>query len=123
VTPGMADWDEAESRVHRGLNAGTQTYEEVVIFFRVGQAVRRPARSHELVLHVNHEQRGAASDYRKGRLSQPVGASGQCDDLIFQIHTLRHQTTPRRKGAYARRLWLSLWRRLGTLTFNINVVR
>ncbi|HEY8550334.1 MAG TPA: hypothetical protein VIL35_10290 [Vicinamibacterales bacterium] len=33
VTPGMVDWDRPEPRVHRGVNAGTQTYEEVVIFF------------------------------------------------------------------------------------------
>lgn len=33
VAAGMADWDVPESRVHRGVNAGTQTYEEVVIFF------------------------------------------------------------------------------------------
>jgi hypothetical protein len=29
----MADWDRPQPRVHRGMNAGTQTYEEVVIFF------------------------------------------------------------------------------------------
>jgi hypothetical protein len=33
VAPGMADWDRPQPRVHRGMNAGTQTYEEVVIFF------------------------------------------------------------------------------------------
>jgi quercetin dioxygenase-like cupin family protein len=33
VTAGMAEWDEPEPRVHRGVNAGTQTYEEVVLFF------------------------------------------------------------------------------------------
>lgn len=33
VAPGMVDWDSPQSRVHRGVNAGTQAYEEVVIFF------------------------------------------------------------------------------------------
>jgi hypothetical protein len=33
VAPGMADWDTPQPRVHRGVNAGMQTYEEVVIFF------------------------------------------------------------------------------------------
>jgi len=33
VHPGMADWDEPQSRVHRGINAGTVPYEEVIIFF------------------------------------------------------------------------------------------
>lgn len=33
VHPGMADWDEPESRVHRGVNAGSVPYEEVVTFF------------------------------------------------------------------------------------------
>ena len=33
VAPGMADWDEPTARVHRGVNAGTVPYEEVVIFF------------------------------------------------------------------------------------------
>jgi hypothetical protein len=31
--PGAADWDEPTDRVHRGVNAGASTYEEVVIFF------------------------------------------------------------------------------------------
>ena len=31
--PGLADWDEPESRVHRGVNAGATPYEEVVTFF------------------------------------------------------------------------------------------
>lgn len=34
VHPGQADWDEPESRVHRGVNAGATPYEEVVLFFR-----------------------------------------------------------------------------------------
>lgn len=33
VHPGMVGWDEPESRVHRGVNAGSGAYEEVVIFF------------------------------------------------------------------------------------------
>jgi hypothetical protein len=33
VSPGMAGWDEPEARVHRGVNAGSTPYEEVVTFF------------------------------------------------------------------------------------------
>lgn len=33
VTPGQVDWDEPTERVHRGVNTGTQPYEEVTIFF------------------------------------------------------------------------------------------
>ena len=33
VHPGTADWDAPESRVHREINAGTTTYEEVVTFY------------------------------------------------------------------------------------------
>jgi hypothetical protein len=33
VHPGLAEWDEPQPRVHRGLNTGTVPYEEVVIFF------------------------------------------------------------------------------------------
>lgn len=33
VHPGMADWDAPEPRVHRGINMGATTYEEVVMFF------------------------------------------------------------------------------------------
>ena len=33
VHPGMVDWDPPEARVHRAVNAGSQTYEEVVTFF------------------------------------------------------------------------------------------
>lgn len=33
VYPGMADWDEPDVRVHRGVNAGSTPYEEVVTFF------------------------------------------------------------------------------------------
>jgi len=31
--PGLADWDEPDARVHRGVNAGAAPYEEVVMFF------------------------------------------------------------------------------------------
>jgi hypothetical protein len=34
VYPGMADWDVPEERVHRAINAGSDTYEEVVTFYR-----------------------------------------------------------------------------------------
>jgi quercetin dioxygenase-like cupin family protein len=33
VHPGMADWDEPESRVHRAVNVGATPYEEIVSFF------------------------------------------------------------------------------------------
>lgn len=33
VHPGMVDWDEPDERVHRGVNAGTTPYEEIVTFF------------------------------------------------------------------------------------------
>ena len=33
VHAGMADWDAPQPRVHRGINAGTVPYEEVIIFF------------------------------------------------------------------------------------------
>ncbi|MFN2399208.1 MAG: hypothetical protein ABR543_11295 [Gemmatimonadaceae bacterium] len=33
VHPGLADWDEPEHRVHRGINVGSATYEEVVTFY------------------------------------------------------------------------------------------
>lgn len=33
VYPGLADWDAPEERVHRGINAGSEPYEEVVVFF------------------------------------------------------------------------------------------
>ena len=33
VFPGMADWDEPTSRVHRGVNTGSGPYEEIVVFF------------------------------------------------------------------------------------------
>lgn len=33
LAPGEAGWDEPEERVHRGVNTGTQPYEEVTVFF------------------------------------------------------------------------------------------
>jgi hypothetical protein len=33
VQPGMADWDQPQSRVHRGINAGAVPYEKVIVFF------------------------------------------------------------------------------------------
>ena len=31
--PGLTGWDEPEARVHRAVNSGSGTYEEVVTFF------------------------------------------------------------------------------------------
>ena len=33
VRPGLAEWDQPQDRVHRGVNSGDTVYEEVVIFF------------------------------------------------------------------------------------------
>ena len=33
VVPGHADWDEPSDAVHRGVNVGSEPYEEVAIFF------------------------------------------------------------------------------------------
>jgi quercetin dioxygenase-like cupin family protein len=33
VQPGMADWDEPTDKVHRGVNVGSEPYEEIAIFF------------------------------------------------------------------------------------------
>ena len=33
VHPGLADWNEPQTRVHRGVNTGTVPYEEVIMFF------------------------------------------------------------------------------------------
>jgi quercetin dioxygenase-like cupin family protein len=30
---GQVDWDEPTDRIHRGVNVGTQPYEEIAIFF------------------------------------------------------------------------------------------
>ena len=32
LTPGTADWDEPTDKAHRGVNAGTTTYEEITVF-------------------------------------------------------------------------------------------
>ena len=40
VHPGQADWDAPEPRVHRAVNVGAETFEEVVMFFLEG--VRDP---------------------------------------------------------------------------------
>ena len=33
VHPGLVGWDEPQPKVHRGVNAGTVPYEEVIVFF------------------------------------------------------------------------------------------
>ena len=33
LTPEQVDWDEPTERVHRGVNVGTQPYEEITVFF------------------------------------------------------------------------------------------
>ncbi|MGH3087891.1 MAG: hypothetical protein ACRDSJ_11315, partial [Rubrobacteraceae bacterium] len=33
VAPGQAGWDEPTERVHRGVNAGEEPYEEITVFF------------------------------------------------------------------------------------------
>jgi hypothetical protein len=33
VHAGLAEWDQPQAGVHRGINTGTVSYEEVVIFF------------------------------------------------------------------------------------------
>ena len=33
VSPGLTGWDEPQPKVHRGINAGTVPYEEVIMFF------------------------------------------------------------------------------------------
>ena len=33
VHAGMADWDDPQPRVHRGINTGSVPFEEVIIFF------------------------------------------------------------------------------------------
>jgi quercetin dioxygenase-like cupin family protein len=33
VQPGQVDWDEPADYVHRGVNTGSEPYEEIVIFF------------------------------------------------------------------------------------------
>ena len=31
--PGLAEWDQPQPRVHRGINTGNVPYEEVIVFF------------------------------------------------------------------------------------------
>lgn len=33
VAPGLVDWDEPTERVHRGINVGQGSYEEITVFF------------------------------------------------------------------------------------------
>jgi quercetin dioxygenase-like cupin family protein len=33
VVVGQTDWDEPTDRIHRGVNVGSQTYEEITVFF------------------------------------------------------------------------------------------
>ena len=33
IKPGQVDWDEPSDCVHRGVNAGTEPYEETAVFF------------------------------------------------------------------------------------------
>jgi hypothetical protein len=33
VTPGQVDWDEPYAKLHRGVNIGSTTYEEITTFF------------------------------------------------------------------------------------------
>jgi quercetin dioxygenase-like cupin family protein len=33
VTPGQVDWDEPYPKLHRGVNVGSTTYEEITTFF------------------------------------------------------------------------------------------
>ncbi len=39
VYPGLADWDEPDSKIHRAINRGKDTYEEVVTFYRTSADV------------------------------------------------------------------------------------
>jgi quercetin dioxygenase-like cupin family protein len=32
ITPGQVDWEEPSARVHRAVNVGRQTYEQVTVF-------------------------------------------------------------------------------------------
>ena len=33
VTPGQVDWDEPSTRIHRAVNIGLKSFEEVTVFF------------------------------------------------------------------------------------------
>ncbi len=39
VYPGLADWDEPETRIHRAVNKGLESYEEIVTFFRENSSI------------------------------------------------------------------------------------
>jgi quercetin dioxygenase-like cupin family protein len=45
VAPGQVDWDEPTERIHRAVNAGSQPYEEITVFFldRPGAIPQPPA--------------------------------------------------------------------------------
>lgn len=47
VTAGQAGWDDPDDRVHRAVNVGRETYEEVVTFFRSGSGVEPQPRALE----------------------------------------------------------------------------
>lgn len=32
ITPGLVEWEEPSARVHRAVNVGKQTYEQVTVF-------------------------------------------------------------------------------------------
>lgn len=42
VAPGVADWDQPGEDVHRAVNVGEETFEEVVIFF-----LEHPGQDHQ----------------------------------------------------------------------------
>ena len=39
VFPGMVGWDDPETEIHRAVNAGSDTYEEVVTFYKLSPDV------------------------------------------------------------------------------------
>jgi quercetin dioxygenase-like cupin family protein len=44
ITPGQVEWEEPSTRVHRAVNIGRQTYEQVTVFlFDPPDAVAQPA--------------------------------------------------------------------------------
>jgi hypothetical protein len=45
VHPGMHGWDEPQLRVHRACNAGSEPYEEIVIFLRESAVDPQPVAS------------------------------------------------------------------------------
>jgi quercetin dioxygenase-like cupin family protein len=43
ITPGQVDWEEPNARIHRAVNVGRQTYEQVTVFLLDGpDAVAQP---------------------------------------------------------------------------------